>query len=151
MVRMRTVVEDEIRKFVSPTCPFSAASLNIDPTSCNWHRDSSNLAYGLCAVLVFGCFNYQRNGHLLFYESRTIVELQAGDFIFFPSASITHRNSPLLSGDTRMSLSVYTAADLFRQREEQQCVKAEKNSKTCNYDRWTWGWETFFKPSDCSQ
>ena len=97
-----------------PSLQFSAASINLGGRiSTKWHRDSRNLANGMCCVAVFGYFDPKKSAHLVAKEAKVVVGLARGDIIFFPSAVITHRNLALGVGEWRYSLVFYTAAGLF--------------------------------------
>lgn len=78
------------------------------------HRDSKNLAFGICAVGVFGRFDHQNSGHLLLAEPGMVVEVQRGEICYLPSACVTHGNRGLGEGETRMSMVFYSAGGLFR-------------------------------------
>src|SRR4030095_16388782 len=58
-----------------------------DPNQTNIHRDASEAQYGYSCLVSCGNFT---GGELILYELETILELKAGDMIFFPDAIIHH-------------------------------------------------------------
>lgn len=113
--QLRLLFRDGLVSNYFPTLQFAAGSINYGTKSvCIAHRDHLNLLFGLCAVCVFGSFNHQTSGHLILREAKVILELRRGDMIFFPSAAITHENSPLGDAESRMVLTFYSSGALFR-------------------------------------
>ena len=97
--------------------PQGACTCNLGPeTITPMHRDAQNLSYGLCAVSVFGAFDWENGAELLLLEPGVIVQLGPGEILLFPSAAITHGNFPLSSkqGQVRYSLTSYTSGSLFQ-------------------------------------
>lgn len=115
-----------MKNHIFPGSFFCATTLNLGPqTSTRPHRDSKNLVGGLCAVLALGNFDHRQSGHLILHELKVVLELKAGDLVFFPSAGITHSNSGLRAGETRYSIVQYTAGQNFNY----QIPKTRMNSK----------------------
>ena len=107
-------IENQIKNQIFPSSPFCATTVNLGPRSATKpHRDSKNLVGGLCAIAVLGDFDHHRSGHLILHEPKAILELRPGDVVFIPSSGVTHSNSPVICGGTRMSIVQYTAGHNF--------------------------------------
>ncbi|THV00353.1 hypothetical protein K435DRAFT_854823 [Dendrothele bispora CBS 962.96] len=78
------------------------------------HRDSPNVAYGMCAITALGNFDPTKGGHLVLWELKLVVEFPPCSTILIPSATITHSNIPIAEGDTRLSFTQFCAGALFR-------------------------------------
>lgn len=114
-------MQREIRVFnpkLTPPVPgssFAASTVNLGPVTVCWsHRDGRNLGHGLCLIAPGGKFNPAKGGHLVLHEPRLIVKLRPGSLFLFPSACITHQNVPIGEGETRWSLTAYSAGGLWR-------------------------------------
>ena len=91
-----------------------AAAYNLGPaTVCRPHRDSANLAFGICAITALGRFDPKKGGHLVLRELGLVVEFPPGATALIPSAVITHYNSRIQEGETRYSFTQYAAGSLF--------------------------------------
>lgn len=55
---------------------------------------------------------------MILHEAKLIVKLSAGRLILFPSACITHQNVPIGVGETRWSITAYSAGGLWRFRAQ---------------------------------
>lgn len=99
--------------------PFACVTANTGPqTVCENHKDIKNKAPGgLCVVQGLGLFDSRRGGHLVLHELQVIVEMRAGDIIFFPSAVISHETIPISVEERRYSLVWYSAGGLFHWRD----------------------------------
>ena len=99
-----------------PGCQFMASTVNLGPhTVTDFHRDSQNLAYGLCCVIPFGNFLYRKGSLLILKELGLELEVAPGDVVFLPSACITHGNMLLFYGEMEKcySLTLYTSDSCF--------------------------------------
>jgi hypothetical protein len=97
------------------TSIFPGASFNLGPyTECYLHRDSQNIAFGFCAVTSIGSFDPKKGGHLVLWEFGIAVEFPPGSTILIPSAIISHCNTAIQDGETRMSMTQFCAGGLFR-------------------------------------
>lgn len=107
------------------------------------HRDVANLSYGVCMVSSFGNYDWEHGGELFLLEAGLIVQMQPGDLLIFPSASITHGNFDLSStpGQTRYSFTAYTAGALF-QWNENGANLVEVSDTPARADR-NGGWDMF--------
>ena len=99
-----------------PDVPFDCLCLNLGGRAISpMHRDSQNVAWGLCCVGVFGEFDYEKGGQLRLEEPKLVLELRRGDIVFLPSAIVTHGNHPLIKEmDRRWSIAMYTPSSNFR-------------------------------------
>ncbi|KJA17086.1 hypothetical protein HYPSUDRAFT_146903 [Hypholoma sublateritium FD-334 SS-4] len=98
-----------------PGSAFAAATVNLGPAVCTFvHRDMKNLAYGMCAITALGKFDHKKGGHLILWDAKLIIEFPAGSTIFIPSATLSHSNVPIQSGERRASFTQYSAGGLFR-------------------------------------
>lgn len=94
--------------------PFASVTYNIGPqTVCRRHRDSMNFGPGWCAVTSLGDYNPKYGGHIVLWELGLIIEFPPGATILLPSALITHFNTTVSVGETRMSVVRYSAGGLF--------------------------------------
>jgi hypothetical protein len=94
---------------------FCAAAVNLGPEVATYlHRDGRNLAFGQCAIQPFGKYDHKKGGHLVLKEPKLIIQFPPGCIILIPSATITHGNTPIQPGETRVSFTQYTAGALFR-------------------------------------
>ncbi|KAF8188435.1 hypothetical protein K438DRAFT_1486852, partial [Mycena galopus ATCC 62051] len=97
------------------TSVFSCAAFNFGPNAWTFkHRDICNLPFGWCAIQALGDFDPTRGGHLVLWDLQLVVEFPPGALILLPSATISHSNVPVQSGDKRASFTQFTAGGLFR-------------------------------------
>jgi hypothetical protein len=78
------------------------------------HLDSANLAFGWCAVTALGNFDPVTSKHMVLWDLGIYVHFPPGSTILLPSVLIVHSNLPIMFGETRCSLTQYTAGSLFR-------------------------------------
>lgn len=94
---------------------WTAATFNFGPQTVTFkHKDSANLAFGLCAVTALGQFNPKQGGHLILWDMELVIEFPPGATILIPSAILAHSNVSVQPGDVRMSFTQYCAGGLFR-------------------------------------
>ncbi|KDQ09810.1 hypothetical protein BOTBODRAFT_80704, partial [Botryobasidium botryosum FD-172 SS1] len=92
--------EDPTLRRVSEHFPFAATTVNFGPEAiCGVHMDYANFISGLCLVIALGVYDHTKGGHIVLHEPKVIVEFAPGDFIFFPSAGITHSNTRIQAGE----------------------------------------------------
>ncbi|KAL0569762.1 hypothetical protein V5O48_012205 [Marasmius crinis-equi] len=111
----RLIADEELglsRNF--PRTCFAAATLNAGRTVTLKHVDHLNLFCGMCAVFNIGDFDPRVGGHLVLWDLGLIIEFPPGCTILFPSALLAHSNIPIGLGESRASLTQFTAAGLFR-------------------------------------
>lgn len=98
-----------------PGSVFACATANFGPKVCSFkHRDTLNLAYGWCAITALGNFNPKLGGHIIFWETKTVVEFPPGSTFLIPSSCLSHSNTPTQPGEYRASFTQYTAGGVFR-------------------------------------
>ena len=94
---------------------FAAATINMGPRTVTLgHYDCLNLAWGMCGICVFGRFDGEKGGELRIKEFKAVVRLPSGSITYIPSALVRHENLDIQAGETRYSLTVYSAGGLFR-------------------------------------
>ncbi|KAJ2915184.1 hypothetical protein MD484_g5231, partial [Candolleomyces efflorescens] len=94
---------------------FGSTTYNFGPfVVCDFHVDHLNWAAGMCAVTSGGYYNYKEGGHLVLKEVKLILKFPPCTTILMPSASIKHGNIPIKHGETRISMTQYTAGGLVR-------------------------------------
>lgn len=92
-----------------------AWSINFGPqVCCGKHLDVANLPYGWCAICALGDYDPTQGGHLVLWELKVVIEFPPGSVILIPSASITHSNTPIPDGQSRLSFTMYCSGSLFR-------------------------------------
>ncbi|KAL1657906.1 hypothetical protein GGF50DRAFT_121366 [Schizophyllum commune] len=94
---------------------WSATTINYGPRTATLpHKDFSNLPWGWCPITALGNYDPKRGGHLVLWELRLVVEFPPGSTIIIPSSLITHSNTTVGPGETRFSVTQYTAGALVR-------------------------------------
>jgi hypothetical protein len=113
MRALGTAVEDI--SFPVDGSVFPVVTFNLGPAVATWpHKDDDNFAPGWCAITAIGDYDPTRGGHIVLWELGLVVEFPPGTTIFIPSALITHSNTAVQPGETRMSIVQYAPAGLFR-------------------------------------
>ncbi|KAJ3922622.1 hypothetical protein F5877DRAFT_33291, partial [Lentinula edodes] len=90
-------------------------TVNFGPST--WthiHTDSKNDVRVPCAITTGGKYDYKQSGHLILWDFKLILEFPPGATILLPSALIRHSNLPLADGETRVSVTQYTAGGIRR-------------------------------------
>ncbi|KAJ3925557.1 MAG: hypothetical protein NXY57DRAFT_906916, partial [Lentinula lateritia] len=90
-------------------------TVNFGPST--WthiHTDSKNDVRILCAITSGGKYNYKQSGHLILWDFKLILEFPPGATILLPLALIRHSNLPTAPGETRISVTQYTAGGVRR-------------------------------------
>ncbi|PBK95192.1 hypothetical protein ARMGADRAFT_905157, partial [Armillaria gallica] len=93
---------------------FAACTVNVGGVSTRRHRDHLNLGPGACPIFAIGDFDHTKGGHLVLWDLKLVIEFPSGSLIIIPSALLEHSNVPIHKGETRYSLTQYSAAGLFR-------------------------------------
>ncbi|KAJ7902390.1 hypothetical protein B0H13DRAFT_2234000 [Mycena leptocephala] len=97
-----------------PKSVFASTAFNFGPSVWTFkHRDVCNLPFGWCAVQLLGPFNVTKDGHLILWDLKLIVEFPAGTLIL-PLATIAHSNILAEKGEERISFMQFSAGGLFR-------------------------------------
>ena len=90
-------------------------TFNFGPQVCTFpHKDLKNLSWGWCSVTSLGNYSYTRGGHLVLWDLKIAIEFPPHSTIFIPSAIVEHSNTEIASTETRMSITMYNSAGLFR-------------------------------------
>jgi hypothetical protein len=118
---------------ISPDCevpfeglPFQSYTLNVGSKSISlWHRDSENLALGLCLVIPVGSFDHTKGGHLVLHELKLYLELPSGSIALFPSAVITHENVGISEEESRRAITAFSSGSMFQWVENGFCKASE--------------------------
>ncbi|KJA25612.1 hypothetical protein HYPSUDRAFT_134699, partial [Hypholoma sublateritium FD-334 SS-4] len=104
-----------LRRIFGRKCVFACVAFNFGPRVCTAsHRDQLNLPYGWCGIFAIGSFDSKLGGHLVLDDLKKIIEFPAGSLILIPSATLTHRNTPVQAYETRLSFTLFSAGGLFR-------------------------------------
>ncbi|RDX40787.1 hypothetical protein OH76DRAFT_1365679, partial [Lentinus brumalis] len=132
---------------------FAAATFNLGPQAVTYvHLDHLNLAFGLCAVTALGDYDYKKGGHLVLWDAKLIIEFPPGTTILLPSAILRHSNVAIRPGETRYSLTQYSAAGLFRWVKcgfrSQKSAQAAGYDMRKDYEEWKDGYQMYSKVSD---
>ncbi|TRM57984.1 hypothetical protein BD626DRAFT_411072, partial [Schizophyllum amplum] len=95
---------------------FPCCTINSGPRAISLpHRDSHNLAFGVCAVHAQGNFDPDKGGHLILWDLGLVVRFPPGTTLIFPSALIRHSNVALNSEDeVRRSFTLFFPGHLAR-------------------------------------
>jgi hypothetical protein len=113
------LAQDPSLKPFSRYSSFSRITINLGPRTVTLlHRDSENLVFGLCIVVVLGRYNPKTGGHLVLHNAKLIYEVGLGDIVFFQSGGITHQNLNIGLDETRQSLVLFSAGQLFAFRDQ---------------------------------
>lgn len=123
-----------VRNFANSV--FASVAFNFGPvTVCKIHTDDANLSWGWCAITALGRFDFHCGGHLVLWDLGLIIPFPPGATILLPSALLAHSNTLIQPGETRYSITQYSASGLFRWVEngmmsDKDCVRgASKREK----------------------
>jgi len=95
--------------------PFGSMTFNFGPRACTSpHKDFKNLSWGWCSVTSLGTYDHRKGGHLVLWDLGIAVEFPPHSTIFIPSAIIEHSNTAVRPTESRMSITQYNSAGLFR-------------------------------------
>lgn len=95
--------------------PFGTTTFNFGPQVCTVpHKDLKNLSWGWCAITSLGSYDHTKGGHLVLWDLKIAVEFPPHSTIFIPSAIIEHSNTAIQPTESRMSITSYNSAGLFR-------------------------------------
>jgi len=94
---------------------FPAASFNCGPRTVSFeHTDFNNLSHGLCALTALGDYDHKVGGHLILFGLKLAIQFPVGSTVLIPSGCMSHGNTPIGDGETRLSIAQYAAGGLFR-------------------------------------
>jgi hypothetical protein len=145
-----------------PSSVFPMATFNCGPsTVTRRHRDSNNLAHGVCAIFAGGDFDHKKGGHIILFDLKVVIQFPSGSTAIIPSAGIAHGNVPIQEGETRVSFTQYCSGWIMRavdwgyQKKSQICEgkgpEAEALRKKIEKEtpqRWDWAMGLFSKIQD---
>lgn len=90
-------------------------TVNFGPAMWSYiHTDSKNNPTFPCAVTAGGKFNSAKGGHIILWDFNLVFEFPPGATIILPSALVRHSNIPVQKGETRVSVTQYTAGGIRR-------------------------------------
>ncbi len=78
------------------------------------HVDVQNCPFSWCCVTALGDFNSKKEGHIILWKLRLIIEFPPGTCVCLPSAIITHSNIPVGEGELQASFTQYCSGEIFR-------------------------------------
>ncbi|KAL0568198.1 hypothetical protein V5O48_013790 [Marasmius crinis-equi] len=97
---------------------FACITCNFGPQVCtSCHTDAKNCPHSMCAITAVGVFDPTQGGHLVLRDLKIILEFPPGCTILLPSAILRHENTPVQEGETRYSVTQYSAGGIFRYQE----------------------------------
>ncbi|TFK79238.1 hypothetical protein K466DRAFT_505888 [Polyporus arcularius HHB13444] len=120
---------------------FASTTFNLGPRTVTFgHRDHQNLPFGWCCVTALGNFDDTKGGHLILWDLNLVIRIPAGATYLIPSAILKHSNVDIAPGETRMSITQYSAGGLFRWvacgMRSQAAYVREGNKMPSGEDRW---------------
>ncbi|KAJ7791526.1 hypothetical protein B0H14DRAFT_2624906 [Mycena olivaceomarginata] len=94
---------------------YPACTWNLGPATVTAeHRDSHNLAHGVCPITSFGSLQSQARRQLYLRQLNVVIEFPSGSTAAILSGAFDHGNTPIQPGETRYSMTQYAAGALFR-------------------------------------
>ncbi|KAJ3858485.1 hypothetical protein EV359DRAFT_52135 [Lentinula novae-zelandiae] len=110
------------------------------------HTDSKNDPSLPCAITSGGKYNWKLGRHLILWDFDVIFEFPLGTTILLSSAILWHSNIPVAKGETRISVTQYTAGSIhywleYGGRTKKEFEKADpeaylKEMSECRAGRW---------------
>ncbi len=127
---------------------FAAATFNLGPRVTTYpHLDHLNFAFGMCAITALGNYDYKKGGHIILWDAKLIIEFPPGSTILIPSAILRHSNVAVAQGETRYSLTQYSAGGLFRWVKcgfrTLKAYRAAGYDLKSEYEEWKEGWRMY--------
>ncbi|KAJ2921681.1 hypothetical protein H1R20_g15413, partial [Candolleomyces eurysporus] len=138
---------------------FASTTYNFGPNVvCDFHYDHLNWAPGICAVTSGGSYDFKKGGHMVLKEAKLVIEFPPCTTILLPSATVMHGNSPIQSGELRISMTQYTAGGVvrwvdygFRSSKEYQANRSSSRSSSMDGgNRWAESLDLYSKYSEFS-
>jgi hypothetical protein len=118
---------------------FACAAINFPPDVVAIpHRDHLNLGYGWCSITPLGHFDHKVGAHLVLPELELAIQFPVGSTIFIPSAAFTHYNTTIQEGETRSSITQFSAGGIFRWTAYGHQLKREAEAACVQGKKW---WE----------
>jgi hypothetical protein len=78
------------------------------------HADTGNYFGGGCHIHSGGLYDHKKGGHIILFNLKLVVEFPSGSDVIIPSASVTHGNTPIQPGETRVAFTQFCSGGLFR-------------------------------------
>lgn len=104
-----------LRRIFGNKSVFACAAFNFGPRVCTiGHRDQLNLPFGWCAIQAIGWFDPRYGSHLILDDLKKIIEFPPGSLMLIPSATLSHRNTPVRDHEICMSFTQFCAGGIFR-------------------------------------
>jgi hypothetical protein len=79
--------------------------------------DHQNLWFSWCAITALGSFDYKKGGHLILWDLKLVIQFPPGSTTLIPSSVLQHSNVAIQDGETRYSVTQFSAGGLFRWRD----------------------------------
>ncbi|TFK79291.1 hypothetical protein K466DRAFT_505806, partial [Polyporus arcularius HHB13444] len=142
----RSMIEEQFPELerVFTNSVFASTTFNLGPRTVTFaHRDHQNLPFGWCCVTALGDFDDTKGGHLILWDLMLVIRIPSGATYLIPSAILKHSNVDIASGETRMSVTQYSAGGLFRWvacgMRSQAAYAQDGNKMLPGEDRWKEG------------
>ncbi|KAJ3925043.1 MAG: hypothetical protein NXY57DRAFT_907552, partial [Lentinula lateritia] len=92
---------------------YSCMTVNFGPQTWTYiHTDSKNDPCLPCAVTSGGKYNWKLGGHMVLWDFGVVLEFPPGTTILLSSAFLRHSNIPVSKGETRVSVTQYSAGSI---------------------------------------
>ncbi|KAJ7707100.1 hypothetical protein B0H14DRAFT_2547683 [Mycena olivaceomarginata] len=101
-----------VHNFYNPIYP--AITFNCGDAVTFEHCDFLNLVHNFCPITNGGDFNHKKGGHLCLRQIDLIIEFPPNSTILAMSGCMDHGNTPIQPGESRYSITQFTAGGLFR-------------------------------------
>ena len=70
-------------------------------------KSGSSKLNSSCHIRSGGEYDHKRGSHLILFNLKLIVEFLSGSDVIIPSSTVTHGNTPIQLGESRMSESMF--------------------------------------------
>jgi len=136
--KMAVLIEkDETLKMPFLESVFACIALNFSPKVVVVpHRDNLNLTYGWCAITALGDVEHTIGGHMVLPDLKLAIKFLAGSSIFIQSAIFTHYNLLIGLGETRQSITQFSAGGLFRWISYRHQLEEKATAKSVHGETW---------------
>lgn len=115
---------------------WACMTINFGPQTCTIpHCDTANLAWGWCCIIALGNFDFTKGGHFVLWDLGLVIEFPPGSVILIPSALLKHSNVAVQDGESRYSITQYTAGSLFQYIYNDFRSNKERNWTDTDEDR----------------
>ncbi|KAI0027432.1 hypothetical protein K488DRAFT_61590 [Vararia minispora EC-137] len=126
-----------------PNSIYTGVTFNFGPKTVSLeHNDYSNYPTAPCSITPLGRFDAARGGHLILFDLGIFVQLPAYRTALISSAGLRHGNTPIRSGEIRLSFTQWIVGGLMRMaaygRPAGTVTDAERRRLEAEIDE---GWE----------